>query len=150
MKKPLLECCVDCVESALAAKQGGADRLELCANLLIGGTTPDINLYHRIRETCDILINVLIRPRFGDFLYTEPELEEMCEEIAAFRGLGANGVVIGAVLAWSFARDAFWERCLLFGAEVALGEAGVLFLLGMPLLSLIPRIFHLTERKNAA
>ena len=59
-------------------------------------------------------------------------------------------LVIGAVLAWSFARDAFWESCLLFGAEVALGEAGVLFLLGMPLLSLIPRIFHLTERKNAA
>lgn len=60
-----------------------------------------------------------------------------------------NGVVIGAVLAWSFARDAFWQSFLLFGAEVALGEAGVLFLLGMPLISLIPRIFHL-ERKNAA
>ena len=59
------------------------------------------------------------------------------------------GVVIGAVLAWSFARDAFWQSFLLFGAEVALGEAGVLFLLGMPLISLIPRIFHL-ERKNAA
>lgn len=60
-----------------------------------------------------------------------------------------NGVVIGAVLAWSVARDAFWQSFLLFGAEVALGEAGVLFLLGMPLISLIPRIFHL-ERKNAA
>ena len=59
-----------------------------------------------------------------------------------------NGAVIGAVLAWSFARDAFWESFLLFGAEVALGEAGVLFLLGMPLLSLIPRIFPLTERKE--
>mgnify|MGYP000658166144 CR=1 FL=1 len=57
MKKPLLECCVDTVESAVAAKEGGADRLELCANLIIGGTTPDINLYHRIREKCDILIN---------------------------------------------------------------------------------------------
>ena len=54
-----------------------------------------------------------------------------------------NGIVIGAVLAWSFARDAFWPSFLL------LGEAGVLFLLGMPLLALIPRIFHL-ERKNAA
>ena len=57
MKKPLLECCVDTVESAVAAKEGGADRLELCANLIIGGTTPDINLHHRIREKCDILIN---------------------------------------------------------------------------------------------
>ena len=66
MKKPLLECCVDTVESAVAAKEGGADRLELCANLIIGGTTPDINLYHRIREKCDILINPIIRPRFGD------------------------------------------------------------------------------------
>ena len=62
MKKPLLECCVDTVESAVAAKEGGADRLELCANLIIGGTTPDINLYHRIREKCDILINPIIRP----------------------------------------------------------------------------------------
>lgn len=52
-----------------------------------------------------------------------------------------NGVVIGAVLAWSFARDAFWQSFLLFGAEVALGEAGVLFLLGMPLISLIPGSF---------
>lgn len=60
-----------------------------------------------------------------------------------------NGAVIGAVLAWSFARDTFRQSFLLFGAEVALGEAGVLFLLGMPLLTLLPRIFHLTERKNA-
>lgn len=60
-----------------------------------------------------------------------------------------NGIVIGAVLAWSFARDAFWESFALFGAEVALGEAGVLFLLGLPLLSLIPRILPLTERKNS-
>ena len=66
-----------------------------------------------------------------------------------FTSRPAVPVVIGAVLAWSFARDAFWQSFLLFGAEVALGEAGVLFLLGMPLLSLIPRIFHL-ERKNAA
>lgn len=95
MKKPLLECCVDCVESALAAKQGGADRLELCANLLIGGTTPDINLYHRVRETCDILINVLIRPRFGDFCYTDEEFEIIRRDVKMFREAGADGVVIG-------------------------------------------------------
>lgn len=97
MKKPLLECCVDCVESALAAKQGGADRLELCANLLIGGTTPDINLYHRIREKCDILINVLIRPRFGDFCYTDEEFEIIRRDVKMFREAGADGVVIGVL-----------------------------------------------------
>ena len=95
MKKPLLECCVDCVESALAAKKGGADRLELCANLIIGGTTPDINLYHRIREQCDILINVLIRPRFGDFCYTDEEFEIIRRDVKMFREAGADGVVIG-------------------------------------------------------
>lgn len=96
-KKPLLECCVDCVESAIAAKQGGADRLELCANLLIGGTTPDINLYHRIREKCDILINVLIRPRFGDFCYTDEEFEIIRRDVKMFREAGADGVVIGVL-----------------------------------------------------
>ena len=95
MKKPLLECCVDCVESALAAKKGGADRLELCANLIIGGTTPDINLYHRIREQCDILITVLIRPRFGDFCYTDEEFEIIRRDVKMFREAGADGVVIG-------------------------------------------------------
>ena len=149
MKRPLIEACVDSYASAIAASRAGADRLELCAHLVIGGTTPTHALFRQVQRGSGVPINVLIRPRFGDFLYTEPELEEMCEEIAAFRDLGANGVVIGAVLAWSFARDAFWQSFLLFGAEVALGEAGVLFLLGMPLISLIPRIFHL-ERKNAA
>lgn len=95
MKKPLLECCVDTVESALAAKEGGADRLELCANLLIGGTTSDINLYHRIRERCDILINVLIRPRFGDFCYTDEEFEIIRRDVKMFREAKADGVVIG-------------------------------------------------------
>ena len=97
MKKPLLECCVDSVESALAAKQGGADRLELCANLIIGGTTPDINLYHRIREQCDIRINVLIRPRFGDFCYTAEEFEIIRRDVKMFREAGADGVVIGVL-----------------------------------------------------
>ena len=97
MKKPLLECCVDTVESALAAKEGGADRLELCANLLIGGTTPDINLYHRIRERCDILINVLIRPRFGDFCYDRYELAQMAECAAELVAAGADGIVTGVL-----------------------------------------------------
>lgn len=97
MKPPLIEGCVDSYASAAAATIGGADRLELCANLAIGGTTPSPALFKQVQRDCEIKINVLIRPRFGDFLYSEPEMEEMCTEIQAFRALGANGVVIGAL-----------------------------------------------------
>lgn len=97
MSIPLIEGCVDCLPSAVAAWRGGADRLELCANLSIGGTTPSRALLRQVREMCDIPVNVLIRPRFGDFLYDEAELGQMAEEIAACRDLGANGVVIGVL-----------------------------------------------------
>ena len=92
---PLIEGCVDSHASALAAVRGGADRLELCANLSIGGTTPSRALFRQVRRDCPVRINVLIRPRFGDFLYSPAELEEMEEEIDAFRALGADGVVLG-------------------------------------------------------
>ena len=97
MNKPLIEACVDSYASAAAAALAGADRLELCANLAIGGTTPSAAVFKQVKRDCDVKINVLIRPRFGDFLYTEPEMEEMCEEIKMFRDLGANGVVIGVL-----------------------------------------------------
>ena len=99
MNEPLIEACVDSYASCMAAAKGGADRLELCANLAIGGTTPSASLFKQVQRDCDVKINVLIRPRFGDFLYTEPEMEEMCEEIKMFRDLGANGVVIGTLTA---------------------------------------------------
>lgn len=97
MNTPIIEGCVDSHTSALAACRGGADRLELCANLAIGGTTPSPALFKQVQRDCEVKINVLIRPRFGDFLYSEPEMEEMCTEIRAFQALGANGVVIGAL-----------------------------------------------------
>ena len=97
MSKPLFEVCVDCYDSARAARNGGGDRLELCANLVIGGTTPSEFLFSQIHRDFDIPVNVLIRPRFGDFLYTRQEFEQMAGEIARFRDLGANGVVIGAL-----------------------------------------------------
>lgn len=97
MNRPIIEGCVDSHASAMAALRGGADRLELCANLPIGGTTPSPSLFCQVRRDCPIQINVLIRPRFGDFLYSASELEEMEEEIARFRDLGADGVVIGVL-----------------------------------------------------
>ncbi len=91
----LLEVCVDSVESAIAAQNGGADRLELCANLMIGGTTPSIALLQEIRKQVNLPIHILIRPRFGDFLYTDLEYSVMCQEIKMFREAGAQGMVIG-------------------------------------------------------
>lgn len=95
MKKYILEACVDSVESALAAERGGADRLELCGNLIIGGTTPSPGLFEEIRNISDICTHVLIRPRFGDFCYTDYEFRVMAREVRGFRKLGADGVVIG-------------------------------------------------------
>lgn len=94
----LLEVCVDSAESAAEAQRGGADRLELCANLVIGGTTPEQALYEKVRELTDIEINVLIRPRYGDFLYTEHEFEIIARSVELYRSLGADGVVVGCLL----------------------------------------------------
>ncbi len=97
--KYLLECCVDSVESAVIATKAGADRLELCANLVIGGTTPSPSLFTQIKKKCTNRIHILIRPRFGDFYYSEDELDIMCDEIKKFRELGADGIVIGVLCA---------------------------------------------------
>ena len=98
MRKYLLEVCVDSVESAEAAVKGGADRLELCGNLVIGGTTPEQALFERIRALTDIRIHVLIRPRYGDFLYTEEEFGIIARSVELYRRLGAEGVVTGCLL----------------------------------------------------
>ena len=97
MREKVLEVCVDSVESAVAAEKGGATRLELCANLIIGGTTPSVALFDAVKAAVSIPINVLIRPRFGDFLYTDAEYDIMCREIEMFAARGANAVVIGAL-----------------------------------------------------
>lgn len=93
----ILECCTDSVESAIAAEKGGANRLELCANLIIGGTSPSLALFHEVRKNVGIRIHVLLRPRFGDFLYTDHEMAIIEEEVRMFREAGADGVVIGCL-----------------------------------------------------
>lgn len=93
----LLECCVDSVESALEAVRGGADRLELCGNLLIGGTSPELPLFLRVKKLVDIPVNVLLRPRFGDFCYTEEEFALLEESVRAFVAASADGIVIGVL-----------------------------------------------------
>lgn len=95
--RKMLEVCVDSVESAVVAQKGGADRLEVCANLVIGGTTPGVSQFKQIRKACDIKLNVLIRPRSGDFLYTDAEFQMIKEDMKMFKELGADGVVTGCL-----------------------------------------------------
>ncbi|MBO6159393.1 MAG: copper homeostasis protein CutC [Firmicutes bacterium] len=95
----ILECCADSALSALAAERGGADRLELCQDLLIGGTTPPLSLYHQVRKQIRLPIHVLLRPRFGDFLYNDYELSQLEEDVRTFIEEGADGIVIGALTA---------------------------------------------------
>ena len=93
----VLEVCVDSVESAASAARGGATRLELCANLVIGGTSPDEDLVRMVRERVAIPVRVLLRPRFGDFLYSDDEFELLRRQVRRFAALGADGVVIGVL-----------------------------------------------------
>jgi copper homeostasis protein len=95
--KVLIEACVDSVESALAAESGGADRIELCDALVEGGLTPSAGKIALCRERLKIPIVVLIRPRSGDFLYSEGEVELMVRDIYVAKELGAAGVAIGAL-----------------------------------------------------
>lgn len=93
----LLEVCVDSLASARAAIAGGADRLELCNALSIGGLTPYTELLRQIREKSGIPVRCLMRPRAGDFLYTPEEIRMMAAQIEQLRKAGADGFVIGCL-----------------------------------------------------
>ena len=90
-----IEACVDSVQSAIEAEKGGAERVELCGNLIIGGTSPGKALFRQVREHTNLEIRVLLRPRFGDFCYDAYEFAEMKEDIMMYRELGADGIVTG-------------------------------------------------------
>ncbi|KAG5647745.1 hypothetical protein DXG03_008468 [Asterophora parasitica] len=88
----VIEVCVDSVQSAITAKQAGADRLELCANLgLGGGTTPSLGLLKAVQRAA------MVRPRTGDFLYSDEELEVILEDIRIFKESGVRGIVVGVL-----------------------------------------------------
>jgi len=95
----LIEAAVESLDAALAAAQGGAHRLELCTDLAHGGTTPALQLLRSCRSQLTIPVFVLVRPRAGDFVYSEAEHQTMLEQIGQAKHAGADGIVTGALTA---------------------------------------------------
>jgi copper homeostasis protein len=93
----LLEISVECAQAAVAAERGGAQRIELCSELRLGGLTPDEGRMRRVRESVRVPIFVMIRPRAGDFAYSPEELARMRRDIAAAKRFGMDGIVLGLV-----------------------------------------------------
>lgn len=98
MMAMLFELCAENLESALAAEQGGADRIELCAGLSRGGITPPQDVMAEIVRALDIPVHVLIRPRAGDFAFSSREFDTMRRQIDAVKRAGASGIATGVLL----------------------------------------------------
>lgn len=119
----VLEVCVDSTASALAAKRGGADRLELCADLIVGGTTPSLTLVQQVKAETGLPVRALLRPRFGDFCYDSYELAQMEQLAAELVEAGADGIVTG-VLTPEGALDAGAMQPIYAAARKAAEKAG--------------------------
>ncbi|MDQ1406903.1 MAG: copper homeostasis protein [Acidobacteriaceae bacterium] len=98
-KKILLEISVEALEAAAAAERGGADRIELCRDLSVGGLTPDLASLRAVRQQIQIPIFVMIRQRAGDFVYAPNEFTQMKKSIAVAEDSGADGMVLGILKA---------------------------------------------------
>jgi copper homeostasis protein len=94
-KQIVVEVCVDSVASAVAAERGGAQRVELCSDLLEGGLTPSLGLLGVVRSRVSIAVHPIIRPRPADFCYSDEEFECMQRDVELAKSEGANGVVLG-------------------------------------------------------
>lgn len=98
MKAPyIIEACVDSFNAALEAERLGADQIELCGHLEVDGLTPDYSLIKQVKQTLKIPVKVIIRPRAGNFIYTESEILKMQASIAICRYIGVRGVVLGVL-----------------------------------------------------
>ncbi len=130
MKRPLLEVSIEGVDGLLVAQDNGADRVELCASVLEGGITPSMGIVREALRRARVPVFVIVRPRGGDFLYSEAEFESMRQDVIALKQLGVPGVVSG---------------CLTSGAEVDEQRTAELLLLARPMSFTFHRAFDMVR-----
>ena len=137
MSKPpfKIEICVEGVDGLVAAQNAGADRVELCASLLEGGLTPSLGVVRASLAVATIPFHVIVRPRGGDFLYSELEFQAMLEDVKALKELGVAGVVIG---------------CLTAEGEIDVARTKALVDAARPLAVTCHRAFDMTRDYRAA
>jgi copper homeostasis protein len=116
--KILFEICAGSIASAMAAEEGGADRIELCSALSVDGLTPSWGMIREAKRLLSIPVFVLIRPREGNFVYTPTESEVICADIIAAKDLGADGIVCGALDKFGNIDVAVMERILKLSASL--------------------------------
>jgi copper homeostasis protein len=132
---PLIELCVEGVDGLVAAQQGGADRVELCASLLEGGLTPSLGTVRTALRVTTVPFHVMVRPRGGDFLYSAHEFDSMLDDTGIFRDAGAAGVVFG---------------CLTEQGDVDADRTRALVQRAGPIASTFHRAFDMTRDPQAA
>jgi copper homeostasis protein len=97
MRTIVFELCAESIDACLAAREGGAKRIELCSALSEGGLTPSHGLIREAVARSGLPVHVLLRPRGGDFVYTDAEFDVMCEDLRHMRSMGVSGVVLGVL-----------------------------------------------------
>jgi copper homeostasis protein len=135
MRKIVFELCAETIDACLAARDGGASRIELCSGLSEGGLTPSHGLVRAAIAQSGLPVHILIRPRGGDFLYSAAEIALMRDDIAHVKSLGAAGVVLGV---------------LAFGCTVDLAATGALVELARPMQVTFHRAFDATPSLTQA
>ena len=97
MKKVFIECCLESLNEAISAEKKGANQIELCRNLIDDGLTPDYKLVRAVINSVLIPVKIMVRPRKGNFIYSDEEMVQIKDQISTFKSIGVTQIVFGAL-----------------------------------------------------
>jgi len=97
LKKVFIECCLESLNEAISAEKKGANQIELCRNLIDDGLTPDYKLVRTVINSVLIPVKIMVRPRKGNFIYSDEEMVQIKDQISTFKSIGVTQIVFGAL-----------------------------------------------------